>query len=220
MFCVKTGMKPEIAVVRRTIAPDGLLLSGNLTADDLDKAVPQTCKGIISVGLCGGLVPGLQIGDTFVCRRLYTPDGPYEANVAWMFRLQVAYQFMTAVYWWSDGRFNTANTLEQRGALAKTGAMVIDDETYHVVRFALRRGIPWQALRVMSDGVGDDLPPAVIDALDPDGGINVWNVVSSVIKDPTQLPIVIDLARKFKIALTALDTACNAVGPRFQAPGG
>jgi adenosylhomocysteine nucleosidase len=216
MLTIKTGMQSEYQVAKQYAAPGTLILTGEQTVDTLQKAVPTNCDAIISFGLCGGLSPQAQIGQAFICDTLVTPDGTFQADVAWRKRLFAATKYYER-HWWSSGNFNTANTIAERAQLlAQTGCWVIDDETYAVAEFAKARGIAFQALRTVSDGAEDNLPQAVIDALNPDGTDDVEAVILSVIEDPVQIPDLLKTAQEYYKSLAELNTAAISIGPQFQ----
>jgi len=226
-LCVKTGMSSEYAVAKKFAAADVVVLTGTQTVADLQQNVPQDCAAIISFGLCGGLAPQrsapapmAQIGQAFIYDRVVTPNGPIFADAAWRKCLFAATKYYECPCW-SSGQFNTANSVAQRQQLfAQTSCWAIDDETRAVAEFAQARKIAWIGLRVVSDGAEDNLPPAVINALNPDGTDNLQAVIASVIADPAQLPALVKTAQEFELSLAELRTAAQSVGPMFQWTGG
>jgi adenosylhomocysteine nucleosidase len=219
---IKTGMEVEYQIARRYAAPDILVLTGAATATSLDQVVPQDCKAVLSLGVCGGLAPEAQIGQAFIYDRVLTPEtmelgwSEYKCDSAWRKRLFAATRYYERSCW-SSGQFNTANTVAARASLfGHTNCWIIDDESYAVAQFAAKRGIAFIGLRTVSDGAEDNLPPAVINALNPNGTDNLWNVVASVAEDPLQIPALIKTALEAKRAFDELETACIAVGPNFQ----
>jgi len=226
-LCVKTGMSSEYAVAKKFAAADVVVLTGTQTVADLQQNVPQDCAAIISFGLCGGLAPEYDAGNAqcvvaqaFIYDRVVTPDAVYPCDAAWRQRLFAATKYFERGCW-SSGAFNTANDEAQRAALfAQSGCWIIDDETRAVAEFAAARAIAFIGLRVVSDGAEDNLPPAVINALNPDGTDNLQAVIASVIADPAQLPALVKTAQEFELSLAELRTAAQSVGPMFQWTGG
>jgi adenosylhomocysteine nucleosidase len=214
-ICVKTGMASEYKIATRVAAPYIEVLTGMWDADRLDAHLAKDCEAIISFGLCGGLNYSADVGSGFVCGLLETPDGVFDADTAWRTRLIRATGYWSCK-WWSSGALNTANDARQRAALFhKTGAWVIDDETYAVALFAERRKIPFQALRVVSDSVDDNLPPAVTSALNANGTDNIEAVIESVCHDPFQIPALIKTALEYGKSLADLRSAAAHIGPHF-----
>lgn len=212
---VKTGMVVERSIAIKYAASGTLVLTGEYTPETLDAAVPHDCTGIISIGVCGGLSPKAQIGQAFIYDAVVTPDATFLADVEWRKRLFAATKYYER-HCWSSGQFNTANTIAQRADLfAKTNCAIIDDETYAVAMVAQKRGIAWIGLRTVSDGAEDNLPPAIVNALNPDGSDNLWNVIASIAGDPAQVPSLIETAINAKRSFDELETACIQAGPHF-----
>jgi hypothetical protein len=205
LLTVKTGFWSECQLVQSHVTPRALILTGVQTAEDLDRIVPKECRGIISVGLCGGLRPiAPHVGDVVVAHELVGPNKRrYRANYTWCARLCAAAK-AKSVLWYSSGQFNQANTGAQREDLyVETGAWVIDDETLHVADFATSRNIPWAAMRAVSDAFGDDVS-ICSKMLTADGNIDAWEVLKGWITSPMAL---IDIYTKYKTSLASLESA-------------
>lgn len=223
---IKTGMVIEQQIAQRYAAPGTLVLTGEYTATGLDAAVPQDCKAILSLGVCGGLAPAAEIGQAFIYDRIVTGLGneqTFLCDVGWRKRLFSATRYYERGCW-STGQFNTANTIAQRSALyTTTNCWVIDDESFAVAQFAAKRGIACIGLRTVSDGAQNNLPPAVLNALNPDGTDNLWDVVQSLFTEPIdpvtkqlQITELLQTAANAKRSYDELETACIQVGPNFQ----
>ena len=222
MLTIKTGMQAEYDIARQFANPAVQVLTGIQTAADLNTNVPQTCTGIISFGLCGEL-SGEVIGQAFIYDLIKTPTGDFTPDPTWRKRLFAATKYYEC-HCWSSDQFNTANTVVERAQLyAQTGCKVIDDETYAVAQFATMRKIPFIGLRVVSDGAEDNLPPAVINALNPNGTDDVEAVVRSLWDEPidpltgeAQILEVIKTAQEFQTATAELRRAIMDAGPLLQ----
>lgn len=225
-LCIRCGMSSEFQRANFYANPGTVILDGVMTPDQLDAKVPPEVTAILSFGLCGGLAPSVKVGDGFIYEAVITPAptnlATYRANLSWMNALAKATGFPVAQCW-SSGEFNTANSITQRDLLyARSRCPVVDDESFSVAVFAKKRGIPFCGLRVASDGTANKLPPAIRDALRPDGRDNLWAVVKSVIEEPKdpatggwQFDELLKTAADSKMAFDALDTACVRVGPTF-----
>jgi adenosylhomocysteine nucleosidase len=216
-LCIKTGMSSEEAIAKIYAPKGALVLSGALDMKALSQAVPPSCTGIISFGLCGGLWTGAQIGQAFVYYAIKIPSiaQPIFCDEGWrqrLFDLTHYYECKCC----SSGEFNTANTIEERATLyTQTDCKVIDDETFAVAQVAQARKIPFIGLRVVSDGAEDNLPPAVIDALNSNGSFNLWNVAESVVTDPAQISALIKTAGEYEKSKAELRTAAIQLGPTW-----
>ena len=194
---------------------------GSLRSIRLTRHLSKDCDAILTLGVCGGLAPNdhdvpIQIGQAFIYDRCVTPNGSYEADPAWRKRFFAATKYYEAPVF-SSGQFNTANTADQRAALfAKYGCPLIDDETFAVAQVAQKRCIAWGGVRVVSDITTSNLPPAVIDALNPNGTVNLWDIFTSLVGNPAQVPDLWQTAINGKRSFDELDTACIQAGPHFQ----
>lgn len=212
---IKTGMAVEQQIAAKYAARGTIVITGEYTAETLE-AIPNDCEAIISLGVCGGLSPDAQIGQAFIYDRVVTDKAEYACDRQWTHRLYASTSYYVRSCW-STGQFNTANDEDQRHALfVKTGCWIIDDESAAVAEFAHNRGIAFAGLRTVSDGAEDNLPPAVVNALNPDGNDNLWAVIESVLTDPAQLPDLFKTANEARLSFAELARACLSIGPHFQ----
>jgi nucleoside phosphorylase len=212
---IKTGMAAEKAVGVAAAARGTLVLSGIMGVADFHRVIPDDCEAILSLGLCGSLTKGAQIGQPILSSVLVTPDEEYPVDLGWRRRLFAATKFYEH-RWLSTGEFNQANTPEQRAALAaKYHCAVIDDESAAVAQFCLETGRAFMAMRAVSDGWDDTVPPAAIEALNSNGSMDILEVLKSVVDDPEQLPDLEKMADQYYASLDTLRRACALVGPRF-----
>ena len=92
------------------------------------------------------------------------------------------------------------------------GAAIIDNESHLAAEFAQQHGVPFVAVRAVSDAVSRRLPPAALLALRDDGSPDVAAIVKSVLHHPGQLPALVRTARDYKRALDALRAFRREVG--------
>lgn len=224
MLVIKVGMDSERELVERRAAADNVLvIGGQHTIDELDKIVPRDCNAIISVGTCGALAPRIKVGDIFVCDILFTPDRHgnsfhFLADEAWRDRLIRALGVNVKSWrWWSSGE--AVLTAQARELLYRRYCCgIVDQETITVAQLAFRRGIPFQALRSVSDAADTDLPDATRVAIRKDGSTDLGAVMRSMTINPFQIPALIKTAYNFKKSMRALDAALTKVGPDMLAP--
>ncbi len=77
-------------------------------------------------------------------------------------------------------------------------------ESHVAARAAKEHGLPFAALRVVSDAAHRTLPPAARVALQPSGAIDLAGVLRSVIRSPLQIPALLRTAWEAEIAFAAL----------------
>ena len=96
-----------------------------------------------------------------------------------------------------------------------TGAIAVDMESHKVARAAARRGIPFAALRAISDPATRALPPSALVGMTADGATNAGAVMRSLARRPQDLPGLIRAGLDVKKATAALLRSRQALGPLF-----
>lgn len=91
------------------------------------------------------------------------------------------------------------------------GAVAVDMESHVAARVAARRGLPFAVVRAISDSVGEELPPAALAGMRPDGGIALGAVLASLARHPRQLGALIRTGRHAGRAVRALARAHKAL---------
>ena len=184
------------------------------------EALHGDITGVISIGLGGGLSPLLKAGAVVVGEAI-SFDGPlgqgskvWPCDTGWRVRLMAriagAHQGVVAA---SDVILADPQT---KAALhARTGALAVDMESHIAARFAAARGLPFAALRVISDDARHVLPPAALVAMKPDGGIALGRVLWSLAKNPAQLPALIRTGRGSSKAFKELLRCRDVCGAGF-----
>ena len=176
-----------------------------------------TRSGIISFGVAGGLAPGLAPGAVCVADGIVTPDGAFlETDAAWAGRL-AAFLAPTPA---TRGRFATADApvagVAAKAALhGRTGALVVDMESHAAARAATRHGLPFAALRVVTDPAGRVLPHAASVGMRADGRVDLPAIIASLARDPRQLPWLIRTGLDARPAFAALLRCRQLLGPGF-----
>ncbi len=85
-----------------------------------------------------------------------------------------------------------------------SGADAIDLESGPVANVAHQAGLPFAVLRAICDPAERNLPPAALAALDHHGVIGLRCVLASLLRNRTQFPALIILARDAYVARSAL----------------
>ena len=154
---------------------------------------------ILSCGIAGALAPTLEPGDVVI-------DG----DAALLERLGQA--LPDAHRGGIAGSDTIAATVAQKRTLAeRTGALAVDMESHVAARVAARHGLGFAALRVISDRAADDLPPAALVGMRPDGGMALGAVLASLARRPAQLPALIRTGQQADRAFSSLSRAFEAI---------
>ncbi len=199
---VACGLKREARIVERAGLKATVVVGGGDT-ERLDRELDDTAEifpGIIlSSGIAGALAPGLRPGDVVI-------DGD-----AWLVdHLHVALpQAHRGGILGNDAI--VATEAEKRALRERSGALAVDMESHVAARVALRKGLPYAAMRVISDRAADDLPPAALVGMRPDGGMALGAVLASLARRPAQLPVLIRTGRQADRAFRNLMQASKAI---------
>jgi hopanoid-associated phosphorylase len=196
-------------------------------AATVEAVVAQGCRGIVSFGTAGGLIDALRPGAWVLARAVVVaapdpqpgkhPVRRYHADSRWseslLHRLEHAHYADIA------GVVAPVVTAESKRRLARlSGAAATDMESHIVAAIAADRGLPFVCARVVIDPVERTLPPAAIAALSADGSTDIGAVLRSLIRQPTQLPSLLSLARDARTARRALAKGRKEIGPAFGFP--
>jgi hopanoid-associated phosphorylase len=174
-------------------------------------------EAIMSLGIGGALVPGLQPGDWVVATEILAEGLRAPTDAAWTAsiagRLPSA---RTGAILGSAAMLTRA--AEKADAHRRCGALAVDMESHAAARVAARLGLPFAAARVVSDAADRDLPDAVKVGMAPDGGMALGAVLWALAKRPGQLPALIRVGREAELAFRALADGRRLLGPRIGLP--
>ena len=203
------GMKREAKIVASPHVRVGI-------GRDFQNRIDETTCGIISIGIAGALSPSLQVGDCIVANDVIATKR-FTANDAWSRRMKNLLpraKSGTILYTFKP----IASAAEKRALGASNRADAVDMESGPAVWAAARLRIPFAVLRVISDDIGHDLPPATLVALKPNGSIALGRVMASVLRNPLQLPALIRTGRESEKAFAALLRCVEVLGPGLGCP--
>ncbi|HWA92901.1 MAG TPA: hypothetical protein VG889_22910 [Rhizomicrobium sp.] len=185
-----------------------------MTPKDLDGA--RDVSAILSVGIAGALAPDLAAGDIVIVERVVTAGEAFETDAKWTARLAAA--LPDARIGAILGRGAIADTADVKAMLHQaTGADAVDMESHLAAAAARARGVPFAALRTISDRASHGLPPAALTAMNPDGSIALGRVLASVARRPAQIPALIRTGRESAKAFGALARALEILKPGLRA---
>ena len=176
-------------------------------------ALPASLPSLLSFGVAGGLDPGLRPGDVRVATQVAAGPECIAADKAWSARLVAALDAPGVLFAGSD---TIVADISAKAALhAATGAACVDMETHVVAREARRRGIPWAAIRAVTDPADRALPHAALVGMRPDGSIDLPAILGSLMRNPRQLPGLIRAGGDARAAFAALLRCRQRLGPGF-----
>jgi adenosylhomocysteine nucleosidase len=89
-------------------------------------------------------------------------------------------------------------------ARARTGAVAVDMESFAIASVAIEQGVEFAVARVVVDTAADSLPRSVLQATDRRGAVNYASLAAGLIRRPADLPGLLRLARRYRVALRSL----------------
>lgn len=174
----------------------------------------STFRGVVSFGVAGGLDPSLRTGDVVVATEVMAGDTKFLADMA-------LNEEMIASATLKRSRLTRRRRRVVRGGLAgvervvaassckaalhsETGAAAVDMESHIAAAYAAQAGIPFAALRVISDPAHRALPALAQSAIKPNGDIDVRTIVRGVVRNPGTLRALVSTGIDFNLALRSL----------------
>lgn len=182
---VLTGLQAEAKLAR----PLGLVRAGGGTsagaAAALRALVAAGADSLLSFGLAGGLNPDLPAGSLVVPCAVLVAGRRIACDPAlldWLGGPTLDLLLATPDI--------LPDPAAKRAAWAASGAAAADMESGVVAASTL----PFAVLRVVCDPADRQLPPAALAALDARGGIALWPILRSLLRQPGQIPDLLRLA--------------------------
>jgi adenosylhomocysteine nucleosidase len=87
---------------------------------------------------------------------------------------------------------------------SETGAAAVDMESHIAADYAAKAGLPFAALRVISDPATRALPPLAMAAIRPNGGIDLRKVLGGIARNPLTILDLVSTGIDFNRALRSL----------------
>ena len=167
---------------------------------------PKSIRGVISFGVAGGLDPSLKPGDVVVATEVTAGDARWLAgslNEGLITSLTLGRR--RVVRGGLAGVEEVVAAKARKAALwLQTGAAAVDMESHIAAAYAAEAGLPFAALRVISDAAHRSLPSLARSAIRPDGKVDLGRILGSVARNPTTLRALVSAGLDFNRALKSL----------------
>ncbi|TAH69242.1 MAG: phosphorylase [Rhodopseudomonas palustris] len=173
----------------------------------------RAVRGVVSFGVAGGLDPKLRSGDIVVASEVRAGDRRWSTALAFSEELlaDAGLGGRRVVRGGLVGSEQVVGTRHVKAALhAKTGAAAVDMESHIAAHYAHEAGLPFAALRVVSDPATRELPAVVSTAIKPNGNIDVRKVLRGVARNPASIKALVSTGLDFNRALRSL-RGCRGV---------
>ncbi len=168
---------------------------------------PLTIRGVISFGVAGGLDPKLKSGDVVVATEVMAGGSRWRAGLTLNEELIAGFGLgrRPVVRGGLAGVEQVVVARAGKAALrSQTGALAVDMESHIAASYAEEMGLPFAALRVISDPASRALPTLALDAIKPNGDINLAKILRGVAKNPRTLHSLVSTGLDFNRALRSL----------------
>ena len=170
---------------------------------------------VIAAGFAGALRSELNAGDVIVSTKLQhqSPEAPAPGSNRQLGNPQTIIYNTDLVALAAANGATIVETLLTVNKLAATSAEksqlapfanAADMESFAILSAARARAIPVVAIRVISDGLRQNLPEGVSTLVDDTGAVNIPGVAKYVVSHPLAVPAVIRLGRRSKSAAETL----------------
>lgn len=212
MILAATGLQRE----RRIVAGPGIeAVAGGGNHQRLETlldARAAAARGIISIGIAGGLAPGLHAGDWVLADSVLVDGQSIATDLRWTEHL--ANRLPEATRGRLLGVDSMVVDAAQKAALHRVaGALAVDMESHVAARVATRHRLPFTAARVVCDPAHRALPPAARIGMKPDGQMDLPAVLRSLLARPGQLPALIVTAWEAERSFRSLLRGYRRLGP-------
>ena len=214
MILVVCGLRAEAGIA----AGEGATVvcgggDGQRLAADLMRLTP-IAAAVLSFGVAGGLDPALRPGDLRVADGVSAPGGQrYPTDRGWTGRL--AARLAVPIARFAAVEAPLADIAGKAALRAATGAATVDMESHIAARAAVEAGVPFAALRAVTDPADRSLPHAATVGMRADGSVDLPAILTSLMKKPGQLPGLIRTGLDARRAFAALLRGRQLLGPGF-----
>jgi hopanoid-associated phosphorylase len=167
----------------------------------------STFRGVISFGVAGGLDPSLKSGDVVVATEVLSGDTRFLAGLALNEEMiaSAALRRRRVVRGGLAGVEQVIAATACKAALhSETGAAAVDMESHIAAAYAANAGLPFAALRVISDPATRALPDLAKSAIKPNGDIDLRKVLRGLVRNPRTLRALVSTGIDFNRALRTL----------------
>jgi nucleoside phosphorylase len=214
------AVRSDIATVIRT----GM---GRRAQESVEAALPELSpSAVLSVGVAGGLHAERRAGEIILCQRVdhaETRGGASAGMPATSDAALIDAALATASELGLPARVGTAVTLDSVAWTPEEKADlhgwlehdVVEMESYWIGRAANERGLPYLAVRVVSDQAGDQLVDS--GAITQDGSFDQQTFLAFIKERPELMPMFSEQMERNRRAFASLTAFLTAFLPRVEA---
>jgi hopanoid-associated phosphorylase len=214
---VVTGMAFEARIARGEGVEVVYAARADLLERALSAAVARGCSGIVSFGTAGGLAPDLKPGALVIADAVVGPFGRVPTDAAWANRLAAALETAPLASRLRRGPMAAVaaplmSADDKRALHRSTGALAVDMESHLAGAMAAARGLPFAVCRAIVDPAWRTLPSAATAGLRDDGSTALAPILRELLRQPSQIGALIQVAVDARAARASLVQARHALG--------
>ena len=225
---IVTGLHAEAALIRKLSPKTGtkpIVVCHGPGPDPARSAakelIAQGVGGLISFGFAGGIDESIAAGKIVLASQIRDGRRDYTKTTD-LWREAVR----QTVNWTTDpieapiaGVDEIVSEAADKTRLRyETGAIAADMESFSVGEVARDAGLPFIAIRAVSDPALQTLPVLALEAVDEKGRLKIWRVLFSLIRHPGQIGELRRLAKNTRAATSSLTEVCEQIAPHFCLP--
>ncbi len=204
-----TGMAFEARIARGNGVEAVYAARADLLERALTEAVARGCSGIISFGTAGGLAPDLAPGTLIVADALDGPFGRISTDARWSERIAGALAASPLAAKLRRGTLAAVaaplvGAHDKAACHRSTGALAVDMESHIAGAMAGAHGLPFAVCRAIVDPAWRTLPSAATAGLRDDGSTALAPILRELLKHPSQIGPLIQLAADARAARASL----------------
>jgi hopanoid-associated phosphorylase len=214
---VVTGMAFEARIARGEGVEVVYAARADLLERALGAAVARGCAGIVSFGTAGGLAPDLEPGSLIIADAVEGPFGRLQTDRPWSDRLAAALAAGPLSARVRRGLMAAVTaplvTAGDKDVLHRSnGALAVDMESHIAGAKAAAHGVPFAVCRAIVDPAWRTLPSAATAGLRDDGSTALGPILRELLRQPSQLGALIQVAVDARAARVSLVQARRAMG--------
>ncbi len=209
--CLSTGTAPRSAT---TVSVSQSGQGADNAARAARAALAQGATALMSVGVAGGLVPGLSAGDVVIPDRVIDDRSArsFSCSRAWSEAMRESVSELGVV---SAGALLSVTDVlvspaGKAAAAQSFDAVACDMESAAIAAVAHEAQVHFAALRVISDAVSDELPGNVSGWVDESGNARMGPVLGAMMS-PGRWRTVISMTTRFRLAQRRLRQASETL---------
>ncbi|MEE9182773.1 MAG: hypothetical protein V3U33_09435 [candidate division NC10 bacterium] len=198
-----------------------LLLQGGMGQRGVERALAwlEEPSLILSAGFCGGIGPGLGLGEVVITSQVLRDLESFPADP---FLLETAtHALKTIGLPFHVGTILTVDEVVAPGEGTRGAAdrqiLAVDMESAYLAEAARRRGVPFLGIRVVSDTPTEPWATEGKLFLEPDGRLKPASLAASLLRHPSRLPRMLRLAPKLRRATRQLAHGIDALLKELEA---